>query len=82
MKLRELLEVYENDMSITQDHEIGVSGSTPVFQYHLTSGAIPAELLDREIKHMQAGVTRKYDRPHAVLQVHLKGFKTLSFKQG
>lgn len=75
MTLNELLKVCDCEMYISQDLELGVSGSEPVFHYHLTSGEIPKALLEREVKKFSPAPTVKYGRPNAVLNVYLKGHK-------
>lgn len=45
--------------------------SAPVFHYHLTSGDIPKDVLERTVKHFQAGTTFKYNRTIGVLLITL-----------
>ena len=75
MKLKDLLKVCNHEMYIRQDLEIGVSGSEPVFHYHLTSEPIPEKLLEREVKYVQPSPVERYGRPGACLSVHLVGWE-------
>ena len=73
MKLRDIVKVYQNEISIRQGTKLGVSGSYPVASYNSTKN-IPNVLLDREVVSFQCCPIQKYGRPNAVLQVQLKGY--------
>ena len=59
MKLKELVAL-NHDCNTLYIRESDGNFSKPVFTYDLTSGKIPEDILDREVKHFQAGVHRKY----------------------
>lgn len=73
MKLRNIVEVYQNEISIRQGTKIGVSGSYPVASYN-SANHIPDVLLDREVESFQCCPVERYGRPSALLQVQLKGY--------
>lgn len=71
MTLRNLIDVNHecDELFISEGN---TSFLKPVFHYHLTSGKIPEELLDREIRHFQSCSMEKYGRRASGLNVTLK----------
>lgn len=70
MKLKDLF-------AVSHHQEIFIRGSEgridkPVFHYHLTSGSIPKEILEKEILSVGAAPVQRYGRDSAALTVHLK----------
>lgn len=70
MILKELVEL-NHDCSEMFIRETDGNLSKPVFHYHLTSGEIPKEVLNRTVKHFQAGTINKYNRTIGVLLINL-----------
>lgn len=70
MKLADLVKInHECDEMFIRESDGNFS--KPVFHYHLTSGNIPEEILEREVKHFQSRPLFKYGRNCSGLNVVL-----------
>lgn len=74
MRLKDIVSLYDGEMFISQDSQQGVTGSSPVFHYSLTSGKIPEQILEREVAHFEPIPIVKYGRNSSALSVHLVGY--------
>jgi len=70
MTVRELIE-FNHECDDLFIRESNGNMSRPLFNYTLTSGKIPNEILDREVKHFQAGLQHKYERTISCLHITL-----------
>lgn len=70
MKLKELFDI-NHDCDELFIRESNGSLDKPLFHYHLTSGKIPEELMEREVKHFQSCPLKRYERESSGLTVTL-----------
>lgn len=70
MKLKELLAL-NHECNTVYIRESDGNFSKPVFTWTLTSGNVPEEILERTVKHFQAGTHNKYNRVCGCLNVTL-----------
>lgn len=70
MRLREFV-VINKDCDDLYIRESDGNFSRPLFTRTLTNSAIPSELLDREVKHIQSGNCVKYGRTGSCIHITL-----------